>query len=119
MGVPVHNYNFSKSKFQSYDFDIDEIDTNVKGIVQIFWTGGWDSSFRVLQLSKKDVLIQPIYLDDNRASADNELRAIDSIANKIKKLKSTKCSIYDLNSFLDANLLLGLKKHVGSSHREF
>ena len=30
------------------------------------WTGGYDSSFRMVQLSKSNVMIQPYYLSDKR-----------------------------------------------------
>ncbi len=90
------DYHFTRSKFQSYSYDINEDDTNKRPKIHIFWTGGWDSTFRMLQLSKKRCHIQPIYLDDRRTSTDYELKAIDTIANKIEKLKTTKCKIYDL-----------------------
>ena len=33
-----------------------------KETVYIFWTGGWDSTFRFLQLAEKDIIIQPLYV---------------------------------------------------------
>jgi hypothetical protein len=51
----------------------------------LLWTGGWDSSFRLLQLTiilKKHV--QPYYIfDTNRKSIIRELEAMQSIRNKI------------------------------------
>lgn len=33
-------------------------------IVNILWTGGLDSSFRVIELSQMEVIIQPYYIID-------------------------------------------------------
>jgi len=53
--------------------------------VRIFWTGGWDSSYRVLELAitlRKTV--QPYYMhDESRRAAPYELRAIDSILDRL------------------------------------
>ena len=51
--------------------------------VSIFWTGGYDSTFRICQLSRKNVIITPYYLSDNRISEPMELEAIDVIRNKL------------------------------------
>lgn len=67
-----------------------------RGIIKILWTGGYDSSFRMAQLSKHDVIIQPYYLCDNRASERNELAAISSITEDIEKHPETKCTILPL-----------------------
>jgi len=49
--------------------------------VNIFWTGGWDSTFRILQLIvQKKKVVQPYYiLDPNRKSAGAELNAIKAV----------------------------------------
>lgn len=65
-------------------------------IVRILWTGGYDSSYRVVQLSRYNVTIQPYYLSDNRKSEVNELLAIESITSDIKKHPETKCTILPL-----------------------
>ena len=36
--------------------------------VKVLWTGGFDSTFRVTQLSRMDVEIEPYYLSDGRLS---------------------------------------------------
>ena len=70
-----------------------------KNVVNVLWTGGWDSTFRILQLSTKDIIIQPHYLIDdidNRLSKNFELDAIRSITEEIRNLASTQCTIRDL-----------------------
>lgn len=67
-----------------------------KQLINIFWTGGFDSSYRMIQLSKWDVTIQPFYLCDNRKSEQNELNAISSITDDIKTHPETLCLILPL-----------------------
>ena len=65
-----------------------------KKLVNILWTGGLDSSFRVVELSMLDVIIQPWYiLDTVRKSAKNELRAIQKISNIIDNHQKTKAKL--------------------------
>lgn len=48
--------------------------------IKILWTGGWDSSFRMCQLSRMSVTIQPIYIrHPKRLSTDLELNAMQKI----------------------------------------
>ncbi len=65
-------------------------------IINVLWTGGWDSTFRILQLSEKKVTIQPYYLKDNRASEKHELEAIVTLTEQILKLETTQCIIKPL-----------------------
>ncbi|XLS29149.1 7-cyano-7-deazaguanine synthase [Flavobacteriaceae bacterium M23B6Z8] len=64
--------------------------------IHVFWTGGWDSTFRILQLAQKNVIIQPYYLKDDRLSEQFELAAIDTITKLIEQLSSTRCTIKSL-----------------------
>ena len=53
--------------------------------VFIFWTGGWDSTFRMLQLSEKKVHVRPMYVrDSNRRSSATELKRMDQILSAIR-----------------------------------
>ena len=66
-------------------------------IINVLWTGGWDSTFRILQLSDKEVIIQPLYLiDENRVSTKLELETIESLTAEILRLETTKCTINQL-----------------------
>ena len=65
-------------------------------LVEILWTGGFDSTFRIVQLSRFAVRIQPYYVSDNRKSELNELNAIRSITELLKNHKDTKCVFLDL-----------------------
>jgi hypothetical protein len=67
-------------------------------VVNILWTGGWDSTFRIIQLSFKNVIIQPFYLKDNRKSEQFELQAIKSITKELRELPSTKSIINEVKT---------------------
>jgi 7-cyano-7-deazaguanine synthase len=58
--------------------------------VEIFWTGGYDSTFRILQLSMKPVIIQPYYCSDNRKSEKNELTAMAVITKLLSERPTTR-----------------------------
>lgn len=50
----------------------------------VLWTGGWDSTFRVIQLYRLDSTIQPIYVDDHtRKSSKSELKVVKELTKKI------------------------------------
>jgi len=67
-----------------------------KTLVNMLWTGGFDSSYRMIQLSKLDVTIQPYYLCDNRRSEQLELNAISAITADIRMHPKTICTILPL-----------------------
>jgi len=73
---------------------------NHDNTVEILWTGGFDSSFRVVQLSKLPVKIKPYYLSDHRASESRELLAIKNIIVELKKKEDTRCTFLDLEIVL-------------------
>ena len=50
----------------------------------VLWTGGWDSTFRVIQLYKRGLILQPIYvIDHNRPSAEKEIETINILTKQI------------------------------------
>jgi hypothetical protein len=53
--------------------------------VKLFWTGGWDSTFRMLQLVvEHGKLVQPYYIiDPNRLSLRHEIKAMSDIEQAI------------------------------------
>lgn len=49
-------------------------------VIKILWTGGWDSTFRIVELSRKEVTICPLYVIDNdRKSKNFEIKAMNKI----------------------------------------
>ena len=60
----------------------------------IFWTGGWDSTYRIVQLSRRDITVQPIYvIDPSRGSIEYELKAMEEITHKLYNHQETKAKI--------------------------
>ena len=47
--------------------------------MEILWTGGFDSSFRMVQLSRQPVTVQPYYIRAGRRSEGFELGAVNRI----------------------------------------
>lgn len=68
----------------------------MKKKVNILWTGGLDSTYRVLELSQQDVTIQPYYLASVNPSTQYELKAITELTEAILKRSQTKCELLPL-----------------------
>ncbi|WP_299112930.1 hypothetical protein [uncultured Winogradskyella sp.] len=58
----------------------------MKKVMYFLWTGGWDSTFRVIQLYKRGITIQPIYvIDHNRPAAQKEIETITLLTKQIEQ----------------------------------
>ena len=64
-------------------------------IINILWTGGLDSTFRICELSRLDVIVQPYYIVEERSSELYERMAIDWITKYLRNQTSTKAIIRD------------------------
>ena len=98
-----------------------------KKIIEILWTGGFDSTFRVVQLSKLPVKIQPYYIRDNRISENMELDAIEKISKSLRQKPETKCELLPLikiqmneriisEEITNAYLRIKKQRHLGSQY---
>ena len=68
-----------------------------KHLVTLLWSGGWDGTFRLLQLAENDIKIQPIYvIDSERRSNANEIDAMHKIIKQISKNRMFKAEICDI-----------------------
>ena len=65
---------------------------------KVMWTGGWDSSFRVVQLSRiSGISIQGVYISgDFRVSEEKEIDAINTITEMLRKRSETQAEIMPL-----------------------
>ena len=53
--------------------------------INVLWTGGWDSTYRMVELSRRNVTIQPIYCcDPGRQSLEKEKETIERIRKALK-----------------------------------
>ena len=65
-----------------------------KRIINILWTGGLDSTCRIVELSRTPYIIQPFYLIDySRRSTQNEIAAMDAIRKIILNDKRTNSEL--------------------------
>ena len=56
-----------------------------KGVVDVLWTGGWDSTYHVLSLLRRGLTVQPHYIrDPRRPSVGHELRAMKRISEEVQ-----------------------------------
>ena len=73
-------------------------------IVHILWTGGLDSTYRMVELSRRKCVIQPHYIIVNRDNIKNELRAISEIISILNNDKRTIAEIRPVETFLKHDL---------------
>ncbi len=67
-------------------------------VINVLWTGGWDSTYRIIELSRKAVTIQPIYVyGDGRASEYYERVAMQKILTLLKSKQETRAKILPVN----------------------
>ena len=62
----------------------------MKKTVNLLWTSGWDSTYRLVELSRMDVRVQPIYVTGmGRPSEQRELQAQKEILEALAQKKET------------------------------
>lgn len=55
-------------------------------MIHLLWTGGWDSTFRLLQLAHEGTEIQPHYIQEKtRDSLQKEMQAMNDIRKKVNE----------------------------------
>ena len=73
--------------------------------VNILWTGGLDSTYRVLELSRLPVIIKPYYIwDKTRGSIKQELNAMKKISHDIAVNPATKAKLLPVNVVMDSDI---------------
>ena len=66
-------------------------------LINVLWTGGLDSTFRLVELSREDVEVQPYYIEDSgRKSIPQEKKAMDRIYTILKKKIQTKALLKEI-----------------------
>lgn len=78
--------------------------TPCKQKINVLYTGGLDSSYTMISLSKYDIEIQPYYLRDNRDSEEKELSSIRRIIEDITNSQNTRCNILPLSTMSTADV---------------
>ncbi len=71
----------------------------MKQHINLLWTGGWDSTFRLCQLSQQNVEVQPVYFRFgecfDRKNEQQEIQAQTKILAILRQKPNTKASILD------------------------
>lgn len=77
----------------------------MKKVVTLLWSGGWDGTFRLLQLCEYDISIQPIYIiDQARRSTQTEINAMKAIVEMASE--HSKANILDIIFYKKEDILL-------------
>lgn len=72
--------------------------------INLLWTGGLDSTFRICELSRENIVINPIYVLEERKSRELEIRSMKKILELLKNNNKTKAKINDLK-IIDLNII--------------
>ena len=82
----------------NFDTDHDQKpNSSTKKTVKVLWTGGFDSTYRIAELSRLDVVVQPYYIvDKQRRSERFELNAIREISADIENNPETRFRLLPL-----------------------
>jgi 7-cyano-7-deazaguanine synthase in queuosine biosynthesis len=83
--------------------------------INILWTGGFDSTFVVCQLSLLPVEVQPIYISMGRKSEPQELKAMARISDYINANPKKRCKLLPVNVIKEGDL--EENKEVSESYR--
>ena len=74
------------------------------GTIKVLWTGGWDSTFRILSLADKNVRVEPYYLVTDRESKDVEIATMQRIQKQIMARSSTVFTLAPLTLIDESGL---------------
>ncbi len=91
--------------------------------VNLLWTGGWDSTYRLIVLSRQDITVQPIYLyGDGRNSITHEREAQQAILKELKSHRDTVANIlplleYDINQLGENIAISSAYRNITSTRK--
>lgn len=107
----THPHIFTSGLSSFYSIHFQKNQKNImKPFVNLLWTGGLDSTFRLVELSREEATIQPIYiLDPTRGSIHREINAMNRIYEVLKTKNQTKAVLLDIK-FIDFNSINQNKK---------
>lgn len=90
-----------------------------KKIVYLLWTGGWDSTFRLLQLAEMDIIVKPVYvIDPERKSREYEMKAMNEILDIVRSEDRFIAVIEDIEIYDAAWILDNCKnEEISESYR--
>lgn len=65
-------------------------------LINVLWTGGLDSTFRICELSRYKVQVQPYYIVEERISEKKELHAIHAITERLRTSPFSRFILHDV-----------------------
>lgn len=75
-------------------------------MVNLLWTGGWDSTFRLLQLAQKGAVIQPYYIKDpQRNSFKKEIQTMAGIREAVNERFTDSC-VLEIDIFNQSDIIV-------------
>lgn len=95
--------------------------------VNLLWTGGWDSTFRLIQLARAGRTVQPYYIiNPNRPSTNIEISTMTQIRKDLNE-RYSDCHIHNINytelstiypqaKFIDAHARLTADRYMGTQY---
>lgn len=100
---------------------------NNNQVVKVLWTGGFDSSFRIVELSRMSVTVQPYYIrNKGRKSAEREILAMKKIRRLISQKPKIKFNLLPLiisdmperisSDILEAFETITKNEHLGNQY---
>lgn len=88
-----------------------------ENIVKILWTGGFDSTYRLVQLSRENVNIQPYYIvNEHRESLNEERKAMKEIYNILKEKPERQAKLLPIIELKRSDYPIELETH--NSYKE-
>lgn len=85
--------------------------------VNILWTSGWDSTFRVIDLLSKGETVQPYYIKLKRKSLEMELQTIEKISNYLLSVNPEfKKQLLPLIEIEENDIIIDKKIYKAYSH---
>lgn len=63
--------------------------------IDLLWTGGLDSTYRMVELSRRSCVVQPHYILNDRKSREKELQAMDTILRLLRNNKNTRATLLE------------------------
>lgn len=84
-------------------------------MTDLLWTGGWDSTFRLLQLARAGAEIQPHYIrNQERSSLKKELQAMKEIRSKVIERFPEAC-VHEIEIFDRSEIIIS--EEFNQAHR--
>lgn len=84
-------------------------------MIDLLWTGGWDSTFRLLQLARDGADIQPHYIrNQDRSSLKKELQAMNEIRREVIERFPEAC-VREIEMFDQSDIIIS--EEFNQAHR--